>query len=817
MDNKQLQTWLKNHGFYKGEIDGIVGRQTKEALRQAQQYLSDRGLYKSAVDGIVGKNTRAAIDTYNKGKRYFNKYKVSYNIYDRASMDRAVQQLRAKGIARVNLNGRIVNLGSNTAFQDFYDTSTDIINGVRSQALDNSAEGNASATAKGYWGNLRAMGSTQRASNGGNSSYKEGSLDDLVMRYAYDIYHGTPINNEEWGIAYNYDPKKKTSSGIHLAISNKYTPEQAEQIARGAGLSSYSYNGRLYNTNLFTGQKNFTDQKSFDTYIENVRKSQGAQAAQNAYNAELARQYSTYGIDFNQLKNKNRQQWNSVFGVVPYGYNPESVGAIWNGEQAVTADGTTRQSSGFSTMSPGYRYTGKDSKGRFEYSNYDEWRSARVLADSKRGHNGGISPVRAVTSLYSMGFPVATQMRGQLRFIGARPNGNQIDPTNYYELTDKARGSSQMQAWVYNEARKNPQATYKYLQFIYGDRKQSGDKFEAANDRDYNFDKAQASRLAAAAGITPYHLNTVGGSFIDTNPQPIVGAHDLWGSLKTFYENAYDANGNLKSDFNYSENGYNNRFDGGGYTVRVRGGKPLNAEDTWNIELGKTPWGTAISADMNAGRESKAGHQGLPLITRFQKQGGLLNYITSFKDGGFTGNKKKGDKVDTTECATWSNGTLRNLNYLISGHAWSLNDVDTLYNGYDGLSKPETYDKAEVQKYNQAATDAVLKGFKSDTLDKSQPYVVNMFYRGSKAQERAFNEGKGVTGTHTGILSYKDGQWVVTHNIHGTIHEEPFLALQNSKGNYGVTAIYAPRKNTFVNSVKSFLGLKYGGYIIANS
>lgn len=71
-----------------------------------------------------------------------------------------------------------------------------------------------------------------------------------------------------------------------------------------------------------------------------------------------------------------------------------------------------------------------------------------------------------------------------------------------------------------------------------------------------------------------------------------------------------------------------------------------------------------------------------------------------------------------------------------------------------------------------------------------------------------------LSGTHTGILSYQDGQWVVTHNIHGTIHEEPFVKLQNSRGKYGVTAIFSPRKRGVLNSIKSLFGLKYGGCIM---
>ena len=48
---KQIQTALKNSGFYKGQIDGKLGPQTKEAIKAFQKA---NGL---KADGIVGKRT----------------------------------------------------------------------------------------------------------------------------------------------------------------------------------------------------------------------------------------------------------------------------------------------------------------------------------------------------------------------------------------------------------------------------------------------------------------------------------------------------------------------------------------------------------------------------------------------------------------------------------------------------------------------------------------------------------------------------------------------------------------------------------------
>ena len=52
---KQIQTKLKNWGYYKGEVDGIFGTQTKNAVMAFQK---KNGL---TPDGIAGKKTLAAM------------------------------------------------------------------------------------------------------------------------------------------------------------------------------------------------------------------------------------------------------------------------------------------------------------------------------------------------------------------------------------------------------------------------------------------------------------------------------------------------------------------------------------------------------------------------------------------------------------------------------------------------------------------------------------------------------------------------------------------------------------------------------------
>ena len=55
----QIQTKLKRWGYYKGNIDGIYGSQTVEAVKYFQRKNN------LAVDGIAGKNTLEAMGIFN--------------------------------------------------------------------------------------------------------------------------------------------------------------------------------------------------------------------------------------------------------------------------------------------------------------------------------------------------------------------------------------------------------------------------------------------------------------------------------------------------------------------------------------------------------------------------------------------------------------------------------------------------------------------------------------------------------------------------------------------------------------------------------
>lgn len=58
MTKEDIQTALKNAGYYNGEIDGKVGPKTRAAIKAFQE---DMGL---KVDGVAGKQTKEKLHKY---------------------------------------------------------------------------------------------------------------------------------------------------------------------------------------------------------------------------------------------------------------------------------------------------------------------------------------------------------------------------------------------------------------------------------------------------------------------------------------------------------------------------------------------------------------------------------------------------------------------------------------------------------------------------------------------------------------------------------------------------------------------------------
>ena len=174
-----------------------------------------------------------------------------------------------------------------------------------------------------------------------------------------------------------------------------------------------------------------------------------------------------------------------------------------------------------------------------------------------------------------------------------------------------------------------------------------------------------------------------------------------------------------------------------------------------------------------------------------------------------------GDSVNTPHCAQFNNAGLKEAGYKVYDDAWKPQNAKMVFNGYDGLERPKKFVLANVEKHNDDASNNVLRKFNSAVLDTTGLYSANMYYRGSKFQEKAFNEGQGVTGTHTGALRWRNttpdrkGGWELVHNIDNKIHVEPFTQIQGANRKWGVTAVYEPQKANWldkaVDRAKSYI------------
>lgn len=163
---------------------------------------------------------------------------------------------------------------------------------------------------------------------------------------------------------------------------------------------------------------------------------------------------------------------------------------------------------------------------------------------------------------------------------------------------------------------------------------------------------------------------------------------------------------------------------------------------------------------------------------------------------------------ETQDCARFGNCQMQDDGYISNGHAWTRhNNQQTIYSGFNTKERPKTYDLNKVVNYNLNAADDVANNFNIDDLDKDSVYSVGMYYMGSRAQERAYNEGvDGATNTHTGNLIFdKDlNDWVVKHNMYGKEVTNRYSDVLGSKGKYGITGIYKPHKDDLVGSTISF-------------
>ena len=93
--NKEIQQKLKDLGYYKGKIDGIIGKQSIAAIKYFQR---DNGL---VVDGIVGPKTAAKLNISLSSQSSSDLYLLAKCVYAEARGESYVGQV---AVAAVILN-----------------------------------------------------------------------------------------------------------------------------------------------------------------------------------------------------------------------------------------------------------------------------------------------------------------------------------------------------------------------------------------------------------------------------------------------------------------------------------------------------------------------------------------------------------------------------------------------------------------------------------------------------------------------------------------------------------------------------------------
>lgn len=159
-------------------------------------------------------------------------------------------------------------------------------------------------------------------------------------------------------------------------------------------------------------------------------------------------------------------------------------------------------------------------------------------------------------------------------------------------------------------------------------------------------------------------------------------------------------------------------------------------------------------------------------------------------------------------CSKYGNCVLRDEGYVSNGDAWTRhNNQVTVYNGYDDLDKPETYNQKQVVKYNLLAADKVAQNLDVNGLDKDRIYSVGMYYMGSPYQKTAYEQGvEGAANTHTGNLLFDNKLgWIVKHNVHGIEYTNKLEDVLGSRGKYGITGVYQPFKANLLGRAASFV------------
>lgn len=178
----QIQTRLKNWGYYTGEIDGIFGSKTESAVRYFQR---KNGL---TVDGIVGRQTLAALGLRDTASSGSSSYSSEINLLARTI---AAEGRGESYLGQVAIGAVIMNRVEHSSFPN-------TISGVIYQS-----------------------GAFEAVSNG---HIWETPVPSECVRAAVEAYNGY---DPTYGCLYYYNPAKTsnkwmTSKPVYMVIGSHY-------------------------------------------------------------------------------------------------------------------------------------------------------------------------------------------------------------------------------------------------------------------------------------------------------------------------------------------------------------------------------------------------------------------------------------------------------------------------------------------------------------------------------------------------------------------------------------------------------------------
>lgn len=193
----------------------------------------------------------------------------------------------------------------------------------------------------------------------------------------------------------------------------------------------------------------------------------------------------------------------------------------------------------------------------------------------------------------------------------------------------------------------------------------------------------------------------------------------------------------------------------------------------------------------------------------------------------------------TEECAAYVNGNLQANGINSWGSAYAVNNQFKKFkSGYDNMDtnlKMKGYSRRDstdaILDMNHKAADNLKNTIDINQLNPDHIYTVNMYYNGSPKVRQFYNAAKqektGSYGTHVGQLYMNtNGEWIVSHNIHGNLHFDNLNSILGGDHKYGITSISDTgtyggnsdssqnKKSGFLEGIRNFFKFQQGGTLL---